>query len=127
MGYHAHLKQSRSGNVWCHCLGHCRDEVAKDSVPHIHRIKVSDLTRRSHSCDYLAAGRSVWETQKELRSSGKQATKTIEHVYTGLVGPTNQQSHRKSKYFVALLVEFWGHSLVNFMFRRVRLEKRYLK
>lgn len=115
-GDQVHLTRGRAGDTRHQRLGHCSDKVAKESVPHIYGITESDSTQKSPSCSSFAEGRSIQPAWKILPPFVKEKTRAIERVYKNLVGPIRQQSHRKSKYFVTLLDDFTGYSLVRFLY-----------
>lgn len=87
-------------------------------MSYIHCIKEYDLPKRSHFCNSCGKGKSTRVPRKEFLLEVKQAKKATERVHTDVIGAMKPELYEKPKYFVTILDEFGGYSIVRFLNRR---------
>lgn len=85
---------------------------------HVIGIKKSDVSCTFSKCEPCALGKSTRTPRRSKKRQTNDAMQPIERVYSDVMGPTRRPSLGKSKYFVTLLDEFSGYTIVRFLHRK---------
>ena len=102
------------GSLWHEGLAHVSDGTLEKSVPLLKGIGVKTISP-SHVCEASELSKSTRGTRPRASEESRQATKRLELVHTVIVGPMKRPSLRGSRYFIPLMDDASGVSLVRFL------------
>lgn len=113
----AHASIATNDHVWHERLGHIGKKVLRESAPHVRGLPDGKLVTPS-DCDTCAKSKSQRVPRKTAGEEDRKSSKPLERVFSDVVGPMKNQSMAKSRYFVTLLDECSGYSLIRFVDRK---------
>lgn len=117
----ANVATNKTGVNWHERLGHCSRKTLQATLPHVNGIgEINE--EEGKMCESCVLGKITRMPRK--RREGTGVTKPVERVYTDVIGPMRHQSIGKAKYFVTLLDEYSGYSMVRFMVRKNETAER---
>lgn len=99
-------------NSWPEILGHVSHRRIRESPPYVDGISMENMKPANELCDDCVIAKSTRNSRKYKKIT---ATKPIERVFTELVGPIKVESMNHSKYFITLVDEYSGYSMVRFL------------
>lgn len=109
------LTQPQDKGIWHKRFGHVSNDVVKMSLPYIEGIKERDICNQEEVCRPCRLGKATRKPRKSIGMWGNKSKRPIERVYTDVVGPMRTPSLGGAKYFVTLIDEYSGYSMVRFM------------
>lgn len=102
-------------SIWHSRMGHVSPDRLLKTAAKVHGLDAS-LTRTTvphcHSC---ALGKATRHQRISRPLSSSKAKAPLERVYTDVVGPISASTFGGARYFVTLLDEYSGYSMVRFM------------
>lgn len=91
----------------------------KLSLPHIIGIGEREINNQGEVCRPCRLGKATRNPRKAIGMCRNKETRTIERVYTDVVGPMTTALLCGAKYFVTLIEEYSGYSMVRVMKNKV--------
>lgn len=99
--------------IWHRRLGHCSREILKSSLSKVAGVSIDEF-RPVLQCESCALGKSKRQARKLVPVELK-AKNALDQIHSDVVGPIAQTSYDRSKYFVTVMDEFSGYSLMRFI------------
>ena len=105
--------------LWHKRLGHISPTTMAKSIKIVRGINIkSNPKTEADFCEPCALGKSNRKPRSDLTDDSTVTTKPLERVYSDLVGPTRYPSLADSRYFITLLDDYSGFSMVRFLKRK---------
>lgn len=101
--------------------------MIKASPLHISGVYHGGFSEHGDEYDPRIHGKSTLVPRNLVSDETKAALKAIERVYADVVSPMKEESVGKAKYFVILLNEYSGYSMVRFIFRKNETAKAVIQ
>ena len=102
-------------SVWHARLGHISDDRIHHTAFHVDGIDEAELPKMLKGCESCALGKSTRHARKPRDVANSIARSPLKRVYTDVVGPISVPTLGGAKYFVTLLDEYSGYSMVKFI------------
>lgn len=110
--HETHLTIEHQHGDWHSRIEHRSEKVVTPTIPRVLTISIDVLKASESKCDDSVQGKSIRVSQNYKESIG--AIRPADRVYTKVVRSMKVLSFGKASYFVALIDEYSGISLVRF-------------